>query len=590
MRIVLVYTPMSDPTQPYASLPILQGFLRANRYQDVLLRDLNIAMYHDFFSSGLFPQLRSKVQARLESLGEGDELDDLHTDEFKALMGALESSIDLEERYRQALSAMRDNRFYDSGQLKDHLNTIGDVFRLVSAAFHPLSVSFNSYAIPFRSAQDIEDYLVDGQRNVLFDWFKNSTLKDLRCAQPDVVGISVTYQSQMIPSLTLAGLIKREFPRTLVVGGGDFLTACFQTSKDEFRDLLLRSFHAIVLFDGERALLDLLHRYVEIGRIPAKLPQVWRRQSDKGVPEGMEERAEPFSQPPACFDGLPLHMYLTPTPVLPVVANRGCYHGRCAFCAVSRSADKIFRRRPASSVVEEMEMLVRQHHCQHFWLCADAMPPADLSRIADLIIEKSLHINWVCEVRFEPAFKDDLLRKLRQAGCRLLIFGLESASQRVLDLMNKGTRLTHIEKVLQGCHRADIPVNLQCMVGFPGETPSEARETVQFLIRRREQIYNVALGQFDLMPSSDVHCRPQKYGVQLKGEYPDWNGYDYDVSCGMSREEASKIYVTLFAELFATFPNTFFFGFPNNAQELLYLSRYPAGSLKNCLRESTSRR
>jgi hypothetical protein len=214
------------------------------------------------------------------------------------------------------------------------------------------------------------------------------------------------------------------------------------------------------------------------------------------------------------YDGLPMVDYLSPKPVILLANSRGCYWNKCAFCELTGLAEKKYRFRKLELVFRDLETLAAKHNTEYFLFSVEAIPPNQLKEICEYILSRNLKIYWQSEVRFEKQFTDDFCRLLYRAGCRQLIFGLESGNQRILDLMEKGTKLSEIREIMKNCHGAGIAVSLQSFIGFPTETESEATDTLNFLLENRDLINSFAMGKYKLIIHSRVYNNPQAYGIQ----------------------------------------------------------------------------
>jgi len=161
--------------------------------------------------------------------------------------------------------------------------------------------------------------------------------------------------------------------------------------------------------------------------------------------------------------------------------------------------------------------------------------------LAQGIEERGLDIKWLTFVRLEREFRDvRFMQRLYDAGCRILMFGLESASQRVLNLMRKGTRVEHFRPILEACKEASIAVRYDFMVGFPGEAEEDVQWTFDFLHQNRDVIdtpfssYSTAI--FELRSGIPVLEMADRYRVlprnPLRGALDDQ--YEFESIGGLS--------------------------------------------------------
>jgi radical SAM superfamily enzyme YgiQ (UPF0313 family) len=80
---------------------------------------------------------------------------------------------------------------------------------------------------------------------------------------------------------------------------------------------------------------------------------------------------------------------------------------------------------------------------------------------------------------------EEVLSSMKEAGCHYIRFGVESGSQKMLDIMKKGTTLTQIERAFNLCRKVGIKTQAFFLFGIPGETPRTIRETIEFAKRLR---------------------------------------------------------------------------------------------------------
>ena len=216
--------------------------------------------------------------------------------------------------------------------------------------------------------------------------------------------------------------------------------------------------------------------------ISPELPAARYESGDKDRCQRMNGDAFPTPD----YTGLNLQDYLTPEPMFSLSNARGCYWRKCAFCNVSLSFMREFRQRSMERVQEDIATVVSRYKAKWIFFADDCVPPSRCRELADYLSGKKKPVYWVTECRFEKAFSPGLLRRLYRGGCRQLSFGNESANQRVLDRMRKGTRAPWNRKLIRAAAKAGIAVHLQNFLGFPGERASEARETVALLLDKRE--------------------------------------------------------------------------------------------------------
>jgi radical SAM superfamily enzyme YgiQ (UPF0313 family) len=108
----------------------------------------------------------------------------------------------------------------------------------------------------------------------------------------------------------------------------------------------------------------------------------------------------------------------------------------------------------------------------------------------------------------------DLLWKLKASGCIELAYGLESGSQKVIDLMVKRFKIEDAEEVIRNTSKVGIRVKTYMQFGFPGETEKEFQETLAFIRRNAAYLGKVSISFTEIYKGSDLDRRPEAYGIK----------------------------------------------------------------------------
>ena len=131
--------------------------------------------------------------------------------------------------------------------------------------------------------------------------------------------------------------------------------------------------------------------------------------------------------------------------------------------------------------MEDLRPAVEETGARYVYFAVDVMSPAYLERLTNAVVEAGLDIRWSAELRLEKVFLPRLCEKLVASGCVSIAFGMESGSQRILDLIDKGTKLTFTGETMKNFAEAGIAVQLMAFSDFPTETPTEKEETRRFI-------------------------------------------------------------------------------------------------------------
>jgi anaerobic magnesium-protoporphyrin IX monomethyl ester cyclase len=572
-RVLLLFPPPSDPAQPYASLPVLTAYLRAHDV-DVSMADLNIEAVHHLLSPQHLRARLDAVTAWLEAAEVRDALDALEADRYLRTMHAAIFGAATVAKSTQALGALRRRGTYASmTALCAEMDVVDAAYRLVSAACYPVVSTRHKLdpAVDIWNPAVLRELTFEPEATPFHRWLSRRVTGLVESHRPDLVGVSLTFPDQLPLAFAALAAVRAADPGIVTCLGG--ATAGRLATRVGRLGDLLRLVDAVVVGEGEAALLELARR-------------AGARESLAGVPNsicttggspitGPMGRTVPMDTlPTPAYEEMDLGAYLAPEPVLLVNGSRACYWGRCKFCDVSGTASETYRQRSLERVIADFRELHRTTGARHFMFGDLAIAPDRLARLADRLREERLDVRWLCQARLEPRFTAERIQRMAAGGCRLLVFGLESASQRMLDRMAKGTQFADTERILDECAAAGIAINLQTFVGFPGETEEEARETARFVIGKRRAITSVSLTSFKLIEGTAAFEHAPSLGLaelrQLHGTLDVL--WDYDVQAGLTAARADALVRELQEALRRAFPAVDK-GLSWNAHALLLVSR-----------------
>ncbi len=548
MKVLLIYPPDWFPSEPYLSLPSLTAVLRQAGHT-VIQKDINLEMYDWYFSEDFLKKVLYRVPRQLDRLRKLSKKRDLNAEEMDlqlSLCDLTRQRIDeLIKKAEKAKAIIRGEVFYEIDQLEWAIHVFREVTSVISMVYAPARICMPpmetdlSYKVFVSS--EVMDAVNDTQVNIYRDVFEHLVKPVIEQEQPDVVGISIVLQQQMFSSMTFCALIKQYFPHIHVTIGGNTVT--------RLRDVLPQSplfqyFDSAVVYEGETAFVQLVSA-VGAKRNLADVPNTIYKDAT-GVHVSPTSYAEDMATlPPPDFDGLPLHKYFTPTKILPYLATRGCYWGRCEFCDHGEGYTAGYRTKKIQDILADISYLRDKYGARHFHFTDESYPPALFRKLSRGLIDNQTGIIWTTHMRFEKSLLDDQVwQDAKDSGCRYLHFGYESGNERVLKLMDKATTTDVITKHLQLSANAGIWNHCMGFFGFPGETREDAWSSVEFLEANKEHVHSLGFGTFDLGRHNPVAKNPEKWGVTAY-KNPEWDlalDYYYTVKDGMSIEEAERVF------------------------------------------------
>jgi hypothetical protein len=342
--------------------------------------------------------------------------------------------------------------------------------------------------------------------------------------QPTVVALSVPFPGNLVSALRCGQHIKKHHPRICVVLGGGYANTELRNVTDarvfEFIDF-------ISLDDGEAPLENLL-QHLDGKREQSALKRTLALENGEVVCcNGSTDRDYPqHNTGTPDYSDLHLEQYLSVIEIAnpmhrmwsdgrwnKLTMAHGCYWGKCTFCDISLDYIKRYEPSTAAMLCDKMETIIQQTGETGFHFVDEAAPPALMRDLALEIIRRKLTVSWWTNIRFEKSFSRDLCILLRESGCIAVSGGLEVASDRLLQLIEKGVTVAQVAKVAGNFTSSGIMVHAYLMFGFPTQT---ARETIDSLEMVRQLFMNGVLQsgfwhQFAMTAHSPVGLEPAKF-------------------------------------------------------------------------------
>ena len=526
MRVALVYPPTCDPTAPYLAVPMLTGFLRANGVE-VLPIDANVEAFDALLDPTALAALRDRLERRLGVLDRKPALGHAEQLEYVALLRARGDARAVPEGIAEAKATLRnETRFHDPDAYASAVATVEASLRVVSATHHPLHLDFTAYRTPLglTTMEEVERASRPGA-DPFDDYIMKTLVPRLRGAKVDVVGLSVCFPGQLQPAYAFALKIKRELPHVHVTCGGPGITQMLIRLTGHRLARALGPFDSACVFEGEHTLLGLV-RALEENRPLRECTNVVVRDKLMGARflagHGMEDLT---ALPPPDFDGLPLALYLAPRLVLPYDPTRGCYWGKCTFChyGLAEIGTATYRERELQGMVAHLRALSEKHGTRYFYFSQDSVAPKTIVKLAQAIIDAGLDIRWATDLKPEKYLTQERADTLRKAGAVACALGVESGSDRVLRLIDKGAPVEVVSSVIDRLSTAGIAAEAMCFTEFPTETHQEAVETLDFLRDRSDRLAVYIVGEFGLTHGSLVAQSPSQFGIretwELEGDH-----------------------------------------------------------------------
>jgi radical SAM superfamily enzyme YgiQ (UPF0313 family) len=309
---------------------------------------------------------------------------------------------------------------------------------------------------------------------------ENSLSTVIRQEKPDVVGVTA-----MTPTINSAVSIVEKVKEcdgsiTVVLGGAHATILPEETLKS------IPEIDVIVRGEGEQTTLELV-------KVLEKNPDSLNQVLGITCRERGSVRSNPLGPPVSDLDTLPFPAFhLLPigkyrlhppfgrrTPVMPIITSRGCPY-RCIFCSKAVFGKK-YRSNSPTYIVNEVLFLMEKFGVKEIKFYDDVFT-LDRKRIATLCMqlkERGMDIPWSCETRVNLV-DSELLKMMKDAGCYMIEYGVESGNQGILNSLKKDITLEKTIEAFKLTHEAGIETVAYFMLGSPQETSETIDETIEF--------------------------------------------------------------------------------------------------------------
>jgi radical SAM superfamily enzyme YgiQ (UPF0313 family) len=338
---------------------------------------------------------------------------------------------------------------------------------------------------------------------------RKEVLAYFRAQAPQVVGISMfTFNRKR--SYELLAWAREACPAAVLLAGGPHPT---HLAEEVFEDC--PALDAIAQGEGEAVLLGIAER---LRAAPGS--DLWKRTPGLILREGRTLPQAPLEDLDTI--GIPAeHLeadFLDDVGQLAYLStSRGC-PATCNFCNTPEFWGTSIRFRSAASVLREMRLLRERHGLTYFSFRDDTFT-ANRDRVLTLmkgIQESGLHPLWNCQSRVNLVDEDRLVA-MKRAGCEFMQFGVEHGSERVLQLLDKGTNLRHARRALELVRKVGMNLGIYLITGIPGESWADVEETVGFIRDTRPQ--DCQISPLALYPGTSMFDRYRAEGRIEKDFY-----------------------------------------------------------------------
>ena len=344
--------------------------------------------------------------------------------------------------------------------------------------------------------------------------------RDILSRGPSSIGFS-TWCVSYTTSLLIAGHVKKANPGIIVIFGGPHASETDILTLDTypFVDYILRG-------EADQSLVTLLtillnrNQQQEFPNVPgltyrdASSGKIKRSTVDCSIPD---------------LDLLPLPAYeMASGKTVKLDIGRGCPF-KCSYCSTSNFFSKKFRVKSALRVLDEIDYCYKETGLTSYGFSHD-MFTADKKYIFSLCNElnkysgrKGAPIPWTCSSRPDTV-NFELLKKMKDAGCQTIFFGIESGSAKIQKSIKKNLKLDKVVKVAEWCSELGIQMIASFMAGFPDEQEEDIDHTIRMILRLIDKGAKPQISLLSVLPGTEIYKQYYK-NLEFDGRFSDFSAY-----------------------------------------------------------------
>lgn len=333
----------------------------------------------------------------------------------------------------------------------------------------------------------------------------------------DVLGITVM-SAKLESAIRVARISKELQPTCKIVVGGPHATV----APDDL--LSLEEVDFVVRGEGERTFLELCEALINKNDGFIRIDGLSFRRDGKIIhnrPRALEKNITGFPFPTReeyiHIERYPKHK------ISAIMSSRGCPY-ECTFCSAKSIWTRKVRYRDVDDVIREMILLKEEYAVPYYDFCDDSFT-VNRKRVEELmgkIVANKINLPWQCTTRIDILDKE-LLKRMVDAGCYTMGIGLETASDRMLNIIKKNITMDAFDDACSLLERYNVNYGVFLMIGFPEETEEDILKTIEYA--RRSTAPYLCLSVFTPYPGCESYEKAKELGM-IKGGL-DWSNYSH---------------------------------------------------------------
>ena len=358
---------------------------------------------------------------------------------------------------------------------------------------------FKTPVLPLGLAS-IAAYLKDKDKNieiaVIDAWAEDLGFEELKNrvsqTRADIIGIYMISPLYDKGKKTIE-VCRKTLPNSLIIAGGPHPSALPQETLKDIPQLDI-----CAIGEGEVTMYELV-RAVEKKSLLSEIDGIAFRKDNEIIitkPRALIKKLDDLPFP--ARELFPLEKYkIHPpygrkNPSFTILNSRGCPF-QCAYCSKGVYQDA-YRARSPEKVCDEIEGLIKKYGAKEIQFYDDdfTLDMRRAEKICDEILRRGIKIYWSCITRVDLV-NENLLKKMKKAGCWLIAYGVESGNQKILDAINKGFTVKQIISAFEATKRIGLTTVCYFMIGLPGDTKETIRDTLDLVKKIRPDFISCSI-------------------------------------------------------------------------------------------------
>ena len=589
MKTLFLFVPQWMPVSPYFALSTLLGQFEDSPYEAEVM-DLNIDFYNKILTTNFVRNSLCRARKKLEDVK--NEIKEVYSPDKKFEDYSFEiqnkiakgsmigdylakhgKKLDLTALLiEQSVGVLKSKKnFYNPKLFCEAVDVINQALDICSMPYFPTKLEFCGYSNKLLKLdwETINYYVFDRETNIYYDYFE-SIIDEIVAKNADCIGISINSSSQIIAGLTLANMLKNKTNAHITIGGNHFGRVSDAIEKHpEFFDKFC---HTLLVEEGETPVYKLA-QYVNNEISIDEVPNLMYLKDGKVEKNAIIEPLKLNDMKKPSLKGYDLSKYFVPEIVMPFQTSRGCYWRKCSFC--DHDFGMNYNIKNIDKLVEQIKFFKETYGITKFEFIDEAISPAYLEQMSKRFIEEKLDITFFCDARLETGFTKEVFELAYKAGLRMVLWGYESGSKRIMDLINKGIDIDKRFEILSNARKSGVYNFAFIFFGFPAETREEALMTIDDICNNTDIINSYGKSIFTMGKHTKLREAPEKYGV--KGEtYQEEEfspTYHYE-AIGMNKDELNEVVNLCTKRANEAYGNVLSFHLLSREIMLLYLDKY----------------